>query len=699
MSTANVNPMNHSNATMSSLSSWIRQNWKISSKVEIYSESTNEWVVGDIISITGDTLSNNECLNIQYTVNNNTYSMQIQRNNDKIRPLTKAIDLYKYIYTTIMCDKNNKSLLITVNDLTKIIKDHSTYSTAINALLNKLPFNKQICKNIISQIINEHKDIKLIDDINENEDIKQETQSIHIINEPQSQPSNSEINKLQLENDSLHQSIKLLKSRQQSSTKYYRTKAFSKINWFHISNCVKHEISQKLSITIQAIVDKNKINHDDTSQNAVKIVLTKLQTMRFQPEKIEYLRNVIQRAQLFDPNYSYYSNTEYESLPSTGLIADIDDIFNVHRAFIFGNYHFREYSSYEFKNTINKNKYLGTNVISGFKKYFQNDIKPQFDFTPDYIIDDDLVDTFSCFFGISHYIHNIKKEMMPKQDTNYDSNNIKILGHHGIVDMDGKCTIIKTDDGYQIIANLGLVSVRGNFNLIKGKWYYEVKLIKDICFKIGFAENGFIPNAYAQNGKGVGDDIYSWSYDGLKKKKCNSNATDYGIKWNVGDIIGCCIDMNNGIIKYYVNGNDLGSAFDGIKFNNGGVYPTVSIANTSGKKPSFLFVFDEKHLKYKPDGYSAINVTKYFKEEYAEINDKIFELRAVVISNSVTSVFDKDIKFKYSIKSVDEYLWDNSINDYIRCPIKCDLFSELKKIDVLKMSKVLIIIDRRQSYG
>jgi hypothetical protein len=48
-------------------------------------------------------------------------------------------------------------------------------------------------------------------------------------------------------------------------------------------------------------------------------------------------------------------------------------------------------------------------------------------------------------------------------------------------------------------------------------------------------------------------------------RKWNKGGEAYGEHWAAGDIIGCFIDMDNKIIKFSRNGNDMGEAFKNIK--------------------------------------------------------------------------------------------------------------------------------------
>ena len=49
----------------------------------------------------------------------------------------------------------------------------------------------------------------------------------------------------------------------------------------------------------------------------------------------------------------------------------------------------------------------------------------------------------------------------------------------------------------------------------------------------------------------VGDTPDSYAYDGNRLRKWNQSTAPYGETWQNGDIIGCCIDLDEGKIEFY----------------------------------------------------------------------------------------------------------------------------------------------------
>jgi hypothetical protein len=49
----------------------------------------------------------------------------------------------------------------------------------------------------------------------------------------------------------------------------------------------------------------------------------------------------------------------------------------------------------------------------------------------------------------------------------------------------------------------------------------------------------------------VGDTVNSYAYDGSRVLKWNVSTEKYGEAWLSGDIIGCAIDLDSGVIEFY----------------------------------------------------------------------------------------------------------------------------------------------------
>ncbi|KAB5556567.1 hypothetical protein DKX38_007476 [Salix brachista] len=119
-------------------------------------------------------------------------------------------------------------------------------------------------------------------------------------------------------------------------------------------------------------------------------------------------------------------------------------------------------------------------------------------------------------------------------------------------------------------------SARSNAYVWKGKWMYEVLLETSGVQQLGWATR----SCPFTDHKGVGDADDSYAFDGKRVSKWNKDAEPYGQPWVVGDVIGCCIDLDHDEILFYRNGISLGVAFCGLRKMGpeSGYYPAISLS-------------------------------------------------------------------------------------------------------------------------
>lgn len=138
---------------------------------------------------------------------------------------------------------------------------------------------------------------------------------------------------------------------------------------------------------------------------------------------------------------------------------------------------------------------------------------------------------------------------------------------------------IKIFNGNTLLSNDNFSSIRSKNFFFKGKWCYEVVLLSHGLFQIGWGKY----NTKYTNSEGVGDDIGSYAYDGYRNTYWNGNQ-NYNIMsnpaWDIGDIIGVCIDLDEGFIEYFHNGSPLQINFDNITIGrNEAYFPSLSFQN------------------------------------------------------------------------------------------------------------------------
>eukprot|EP00884_Botryococcus_braunii_P014434 jgi/Botrbrau1/22992/Bobra.0030s0056.1 len=151
-------------------------------------------------------------------------------------------------------------------------------------------------------------------------------------------------------------------------------------------------------------------------------------------------------------------------------------------------------------------------------------------------------------------------------------------------------------DGFELESRSNFGSVRTIGGVSKGKWQYEVILGTSRIQQLGWCtiETPFTNEA------GVGDSDDSYAYDGHRMKKWNREDQAYGEEWTDGDVIGCCLDLEDLTVSFYRNGASMGVAYRGIQ--RAMYYPAVSLS--CGERCEVNF--GERPFLYPSKGYSPM---------------------------------------------------------------------------------------------
>ena len=144
------------------------------------------------------------------------------------------------------------------------------------------------------------------------------------------------------------------------------------------------------------------------------------------------------------------------------------------------------------------------------------------------------------------------------------------------------------------------LSINANNCVISGKWCYEVTLLTNGLMQIGFSQL----STHFSRHLGVGDDVTSYAFDGFRKAKWNKDRIPFGKIWDIGDVLGVCIDLDKKFIEYFLNGQSLGITFNNIpKGENIAFFPAISLS----RGESCLFNFGQLPFKYEYKEYKKFD--------------------------------------------------------------------------------------------
>jgi hypothetical protein len=139
-------------------------------------------------------------------------------------------------------------------------------------------------------------------------------------------------------------------------------------------------------------------------------------------------------------------------------------------------------------------------------------------------------------------------------------------------------------------------------SIVGGSYYYEAILLSDGLMQIGWADALY--KGDPERGQGVGDHPHSWALDGYRCKKWNSSSSDYGVRWRVGDVIGCLANLDSLQMRFTLNGKDLGVAYNTLH-SVGGIYPAASFNMQQAARFNFGPPYSE-FMHQPPKGYKSI---------------------------------------------------------------------------------------------
>lgn len=164
-------------------------------------------------------------------------------------------------------------------------------------------------------------------------------------------------------------------------------------------------------------------------------------------------------------------------------------------------------------------------------------------------------------------------------------------------------------DGVQVngldVKNVGnsFSTVLADCTVSGGSWYFEVTLRSQGLMQIGWAVKSELKAG------SVGDMPSSWSLDLFRQVKWfNGKCEPVSVprRWNVGDVIGCSIDLQTREINFYFHGRRISGGSATFRSIPVGVQYVPGISMRAGNHVTFNF--GSTAFKYKPDNCQALGV-------------------------------------------------------------------------------------------
>ncbi|CAD8090661.1 unnamed protein product [Paramecium sonneborni] len=147
----------------------------------------------------------------------------------------------------------------------------------------------------------------------------------------------------------------------------------------------------------------------------------------------------------------------------------------------------------------------------------------------------------------------------------------------GIVSSDGDTRIFLKEQAYMFRTAVA------TYGFEKGIGYWEIeaddKTENELKIGVSTCRDFNYNTAFC-------DFEFGWAYYGLAQLRHNSNATgpSFGKRFKKEGILGVCLNMNTGTLKFSLNGELMGTAYTDEKLKQGPIYPAVSLLHCAGCK-------------------------------------------------------------------------------------------------------------------
>ena len=283
----------------------------------------------------------------------------------------------------------------------------------------------------------------------------------------------------------------------------------------------------------------------------------------------------------------------------------------------------------------------------------------------------------NSFFEYKKYINEILANFKPKieklniENINEMKKTGKIFSYSNSLTKIENCVNIQYNNYIKYFSeNVAIGSNMNEFNnirastgIFKGKFVFEFMPINDrLCeSNVGFSLLTDLLERKSTLGKEKNSESFGFILNSRKKIK-KSVLTPFGDFVNEGDVIGVCLDLDEGFCEIFINGIKYGKIFEKLNVDSNFVYyPTFSLHKNNGIFCNFGGVkkFEFEYKNYLPfdEIISKLNGVEIITIKFIEILKK----------NGIKILNDKKINevIKLEIfRKILQFLFDVSFNDY-----------------------------------
>jgi SPRY domain len=190
----------------------------------------------------------------------------------------------------------------------------------------------------------------------------------------------------------------------------------------------------------------------------------------------------------------------------------------------------------------------------------------------------------------------------------------------------------------------------------------------------------------------------SFAFDGYRNVTWHRDRKKYGELWNIGDVVGCGLNLDEGKIEWFLNGKSLGIAYTEVPVGeNIAYFPGVSLSSDE----KITFNFGKSPFFYSYENYESYDIPLSLHNGLVEITAELLDLLS---NNILRRLQGKDILPYYKMtftNKIFNFLANYSFSDdfvlkTLIIPFLCKLQRENPQFISLFFEHIFIYLDSNQ---